>query len=74
MIYLFQAILLVAISAYAMRLGPLWFWSNLGSENSQNNFWPKLVAAVFGFALYSLIDYPILDHLMLIPGTNYVIA
>ncbi len=74
MSYLFQAILLVAVSAYAMLIEPLWSWSDLAGRKSFPNLFPQLAAAFFGFALYSLIDYSIFNYLMLIPGGNHVIA
>ena len=74
MVYLFQAILLVAVLACVMLTEAFWSCSNFGSETSLNNLFTKLVVAGSGFLVYAFIDFSMLDYLMLIPGANYVIA
>jgi len=74
MIYLFQAILLVFVLACATLTEAFWSWSNWSGEMRLSNLFPKVVAAGSGFVIYSLVDYSMLDYLMLIPGVNYAIA
>ena len=74
MAYFFQLILLVAVMAFAMLIEPFWSWSNLSGDKSITSMISALVAAGSGFVLYCLVDYSMLDYLMLVPGANYVIT
>jgi hypothetical protein len=74
MSYLFGAILLVFVLACLMLAEMFWSWSSLFGEKSLSNSLNISVAAGGVFAIYAGIDYVVLDYLMLVPGTSYVIA
>ena len=74
MSYLFQAVLLVFVLACVMLIEVFWSWSNLNDKNISLGFVYKSLAAGGGLVIYAGIDYLLLDYLMLVPGTVYVIA
>lgn len=74
MIYLFQAVLLVFVLACAMMGEVFGLWSILRSEGNWTHSFCKSIAAGSGLVIYAALDYSMLDYLMLVPGTIYVIA
>jgi hypothetical protein len=66
MIYLFQVILGIFVLAGTMRVNTFWPCSGL---NNARNWVGKPLVAGSGFVIYA-----VMNHLMLVPGTNYVIA
>jgi hypothetical protein len=74
MIYLFQVIMLMFVFACAMRIEAFWSWSGFNSGRTLNNLFYKSIAVWSGFLIYAFIDYSMIDYLMLVPGTNYVIV
>ena len=78
MIYVFQAILLVFLLACITLSGVLWSISHgdegLRNEINLSHLLYKSAAIGGGFAIYAVLDYAMLNYLMLLPGANYVMA
>lgn len=65
--YLSQAILLVFVLTCAMMVEA--FWSSWYSEKDLTTSYSKSIATGVYFVIYAGIDY-----LMIVPGSNYLIA
>jgi hypothetical protein len=71
MIYIFQATLVTLVLACAIRAKAPRLWSSLISEH---NLLGKSIATGSGFVIYAVMNYFMLDYLMLASGANFVIA
>ena len=67
MSYLLKAILLVFVLAGAVMAEA--FWSSMHNEKGLTHSFHNSIAAGGVFVIYAVIDY-----LMIVPGTNYLIA
>jgi len=74
MIYLFQAILLVFVVAFTMTINVICSCSNYRGKKVLPSRWQNSIALAGAIVTYAVVNYSMLDFLMLVPGVSYVIA